>query len=133
MEKRKLTGVTQAHVIVAGSAFEAGVESYSRFERLIDNSLYAWSLPLGSIVVPDSLDETTRDMAERYAHDRIRRVKTVRGPWKDYGQAAAPIRDRKLVASASHAIIFAAQATRDTERIYHRVVRESMPFVKVDL
>ena len=134
MNHRKLTlaASTQAHLIVAGSASEAGIESYEAFERLVNHSLMEWTRPLACIVVPDSLDEYTRDMANRYARERMRKLHTVRGKWHDFGLAAAPIRDRELLAQATHAILFAAQENRDTRAIYHRVVREAMPFVKVD-
>jgi len=123
---------TSATVIVAGDVEAAGYTDYDTFEKALDIALFSWSRSLWCLIIPDTTCLQTRTMAERNAKERYRKFYVEPGNWNDFGAAAESIRNRKMLTQTTHAIFFAPQHATDTARLFSRVIRECIPFIKHD-
>ena len=132
MERRLKMHSANATVILAGDAAAAGFDNYNAFEIVLDRALFTWSKSLGCLIVPDTVCAQTREMAQRYAKERYRKFYVEHGNWNDFGAAAESIRNRKMLKQTTHAVFFAPQYTPETARLFSRVIRECIPFVKFE-
>lgn len=75
----------------------------------------------------------TDKLGERYANDN--HIKTIihLPNWTKYGRAAGPIRNKLIVADATHLIAFMHANSRGTLQCYNYAVSQGVPVHKVDI